>query len=124
MDNSMALEGHQPVGCEAQACKPLEATELRQVDDEGGADALAADPPTKLDGCLCGATGGDQVIDDQDAFAWPHGVLMHLDDVDAVFQGVFLADGLPRQLALLPQRHKPTAQPVGDGSTQDETARF
>ena len=52
------------------------------------------------------------------------GVLVHLDDVDAVFQRVLLADGLPGQLALLAQGHEPAAQPVGDGAAEDEPARL
>src|SRR5262245_36313622 len=49
---------------------------------------------------------------------------MDLDDVNAVFELVVLADGLRRQLALLTDRHEAAAQPVGHRTAEDEATRL
>ncbi len=51
-------------------------------------------------------------------------VLVHLDDVDAVFERVVLADRPPGQLALLAERHEAGAEPVGDRAAENEAARL
>src|SRR5581483_1854680 len=120
----MALEGHQHVRLDAEPCQLLHAAELGQVDDERGADDVAAGALDELGRRLGRPAGSDQVVDDEDALARPDGVIVHLDDVDAVLQRVFLADGLPGQLAFLAQGHEAASQPIGDGAAQDEPARL
>ncbi len=100
------------------------AAEIGQIDDEGGADHLGVQPAQQLDRGLRRAAGGDQIVDQQHRLAGADRVLMHLDDVDAVFELVILADGLGRQLALLADRHEAAAQAVGDGAAEDEAARL
>ena len=125
MPASMPLEGHQRVAVDAVASAsssrpPSSGRSMMKV-------APTTMPPVRADELgrrLGRAAGGDQVVDDQDALARPDGVLVDLDDVDAVFQRVLLADGLPRQLALLADRDEAAAQPVGDGAAEDEAARL
>src|SRR5215468_4584966 len=120
----MALERHQSMTFDAERGEPLCPAQLRQIDDEGGADDLAAGTLDELDRGLGGAAGGDQVVDDQDPLARIDGVLMHLDDVDAIFERVFLANGFPRQLALFAKRDEAAAEPIGDCSPYDKAARL
>ncbi len=87
-------------------------------------DDRAARAPHELRRRLRRAARCDQVVDDQDALALADRVLVHLDHVDTVFQRVLLADGLPRQLAFLADRHEAAPEPVGDGPAQDEPARL
>src|SRR5690606_27357698 len=94
----------------------LEPAELRQIDDERCADRPAPGPAKQLDARFRGAAGCDQIVDDQDPLARGQGVLVYLDYVDAVFERVFLADGLPGQLALFPDGDEAASQPVGDGT--------
>ncbi len=49
---------------------------------------------------------------------------MHFDAVAAVFQRVFLAQHLTRQLARLAHRHEAHAQFQRHGGTEDEATRF
>ncbi len=49
---------------------------------------------------------------------------MDLNNVDAVFQFVILADGLGGQLALLADRHKAAMEAVGHRAAQDKAARL
>ena len=75
----------------ASACG---AAEIRQVDDEGRADDLGTQPAQQLDRGLRRAAGGDQIVDQQHGLAGLQRILVDLDDVDAVFELVVLADGL------------------------------
>jgi FAD/FMN-containing dehydrogenase len=69
----------------------LAAAELGQVDDEGAADDLAAEPLDQLDPGLGRAAGGQQVVDHQHRLAGLDRVVVDLDDRLAVFERVFLA---------------------------------
>lgn len=73
----------------------LETAKVRQVDDESGADNLAARAANKLGGRIGGAAGRNQVVDDENAFALADGILVNLDRVNTVFERVFLPDRLP-----------------------------
>ena len=44
--------------------------------------------------------------------------------IDAVLKAVFLANGLPRQLALFADGNKTAAEPVSDGAAKDKAARL
>ena len=98
------------------------AAEFRQVDDEGGRDNLSTRAADQFDRRLGGATGGDEVVDQEDACARGNGILVDLDRIDAVFEAVVLANGPPRQLALLADRDEAAPEFMGDGAAQDETA--
>ncbi len=100
------------------------AAEIGQVDDEGGAHHVGIELAQELDRGFRRAARGDQIVDQQHGLSGTDGVLMDLDDVDAVFELVVLADRLPRQLALLADRHEAAAQAVGHRAAQDEAARL
>ena len=76
----MSLECHERVRSHTVRVEFLHPAELRQVDDERGADDLAPGPPNELDGGLRRPARRDQVVDDQDPFTRPAGVLVHFDD--------------------------------------------
>ena len=70
------------------------------------------------------AARGDEIVNEQHRLTGLQRILVDLDDVDAVFQLVLLADGLRRQLALLADGHEAAAKAVGDGAAEDEAARL
>jgi len=88
----MSLEGHQHVAPDAERIDLLQAAELGKVDDEGGADYLAAGPPHQLDGRFRRASGGNEVVDDEDALARPHCILVHLAQSNPVPQRFVLEE--------------------------------
>ena len=102
--------------------EPGAAAEVGQVDDEGAADDLAAQPLHQLDAGFGGAAGGEQVVDQQDAFAGQDGIVVHLDHRLAVFQRVGLGDHRPGQLALLADRHEAGGELVRHRAAEDEAA--
>ena len=109
---------------DAELGEPRRAAEIGQIDDESGAHHVGLELAQQLDRGFRRAAGGDQIVDQQHRLARADGILMDLDDVDAVFELVFLADGLGRQLALLADRHEAAAQPVRHRAAQDEAARL
>jgi hypothetical protein len=75
--------------CSQFFCSP----QFGKVDDEGGGHHFAAGFADEIDGSTRGSAGGNEIIDQQDAVVLLDGVGMNLDGIDAVFEGVFLADG-------------------------------
>ena len=71
-----------------------------------------------------GAARGDQVVDQNDALAGLHRVLVHLHLVDAVFERIGDRHRGVRQLALLADRHEAGRELVGDRAAEDEAARL
>lgn len=71
-----------------------------------------------------GAAGRQQVVDQHDALALLHGVLLDLDRVGAVFQRVSVAHCRAGQLALLAQHDEAGAECQGERGGEQEAARF
>jgi NADPH:quinone reductase-like Zn-dependent oxidoreductase len=92
----VSLKGHQCVGLDTECSQHPTATEVGQVDNEAGA-IIAARAANQLDRRLRRATRGDQVVNDQDGSP-VDGILVHLDDIDAVLQRVLLPDRLQGSL--------------------------
>src|SRR5690606_22025392 len=118
------LELDQRVHLHALFPQPVGPAERRQVDHEGGGDDLAARFLDEVDGRVRRSAGRDQIIDQQYLVSAADGIGVDLDGVDAVLEAVLLADRLPRQLALLADRHEAAAEFVGDGAAEDEAARL
>ena len=59
------------------------AAEFRQIDDEAGGEHFGADLLKELDCRVGGAASGDEVVDQDDAFAFDQGILVHFHLVDA-----------------------------------------
>src|SRR3546814_14990421 len=85
---------------------------------------MAARSRHELDGGLRRAAGRNQVVDQQHARAFVNGVGMNFDRIGSIFKIVFLADGLPRQLALLAHRHETKSELMGNRTTENEATRF
>src|SRR5262245_29016104 len=100
------------------------AAEIGQVDDESSTNHVGTELAQQFDRGFGRAAGGDQVVDEEHRLARLQSILMDFDDVDAVFELVFLTDGLGRQLALLADRYEAAAQTVSDRAAEDEAARF
>jgi hypothetical protein len=71
-----------------------------------------------------GATGGDQIVDQDHALALADGVDVDLHLVGAVFERIGHAHGLMRQLAFLADRHKAGRHLVRNRAAEDEAARL
>src|ERR1700722_18801002 len=65
----------------------LAAFEEVELDSEAEAGDLSAQLADELDGGLHGASGGEEVVDDDDALAGLDGVEMDLEGVGAEFEG-------------------------------------
>ena len=87
-------------------------------------DALLETLKEKFDMIIIDTPPILKVADAQIVSARADGVLVDLDGIDAVFERVFLADGLPGQLALLPDRNEAATQPVRYGAAQNEATRL
>src|SRR5262249_23050836 len=119
---SVPFEGHEGMRADAVAAQQVHPADIGEVDEERRAGDKPPGTGDELRRCLRRAAGGDESIDDEDALARLDGVLVDLDDVDAIFERVLLADGLPRQLALLADGDEPAPQAVGHGPAEDEAA--
>ena len=78
----------------------------------------------ELDRGLRRAAGGDEIVDQDDALALRHGVLVHFHFVDAVFERIADGHALERQLALLADRHEAAGHLMRDGAAEDKAARL
>src|SRR3974377_2047229 len=106
---SVTLEGHQRMTVHAKLGESRRSTKTWQVNDEGGAYHFGIELAQQFDCASRRAAGGDEVVDEKHRLAGLERILMYLDDVDAVFELVILADGLPRQPALLANGDKHAA---------------
>ena len=89
----MPLEAHQRVDLHILASELCGSAQFGKVDDEGGGHHFAAGFADEIDGGACCSAGGNEIINQQDAVAFLDGVGVNLDGINAVFEGVFLADG-------------------------------
>src|SRR5262249_10316541 len=100
----------------ATALQPRCTAELWQIDYESSAGYLAAQTADQLNGGLGCAACCNQIVDNQDALTLFNCVLVHLDDVGAIFELIILPDGAPGQLALLADGDETGAEPLCHGA--------
>src|SRR5690606_20243467 len=115
----MPVERNQSMAGDAIALQELQAAEVGKIDDERRAHDLPFRAVQKLHGRFRRAACRDQIINDQDALAGGDRVFMNFDDIDAVFQRVFLADRLPGELALLADGNEAAAEPISDSPAEN-----
>jgi cation diffusion facilitator CzcD-associated flavoprotein CzcO len=120
----MSFESDQGAHRHAELADLLGAAEIGEIDDEAGGQNVGADLLEQLAGRLGGAAGRDQIINQDDAFALEHRVLMHLHLVDAVFQRVADAHALERKFPFFADRHEAGRNLMGDRAAEDEAARL
>ena len=93
--------------------RPCRNAQLEHDLDRGDRGAGALDEQA---GGLGRASGGEDVVDHEDALAVDERVGVHLDLGRAVLERVGLGQGLARELAGLADRHQAEAELVGDGA--------
>jgi len=120
----MSFECHERMGRNAMPAQNVYATQLRQVDEECGTRHQSTRTADELGCRLRRSPRRNQVIDDKNALARLNGILVYLDNIDTVFQRVFLADRLPGQLALLANGDEAATKTVSHCPTDDEAACF
>ena len=103
---------------------PRASTEIGKVDHERASDDFAADRRDQLERGLRRASGRDQVVDEQHAFATRDRVAVHLEAVGPVLELVVLADVLGRELARLADRDEADAKLARERRADDEAARL
>src|SRR5512138_3568239 len=106
-----AVDGHVRMGG-VDGLDPLEEGEL---DDGPEADDVALKELDQVDRAHRGRPGCDEVVDDEDALAAGHGVLVHLEVLDRVLVGGDDRGALAGQLALLADDGHAQAQVTGQG---------
>src|SRR5215469_3461490 len=100
------------------------AFEEVEFDGDGDAGDDAAEALDELNRGLHGATGGEEVVDDDDALAGKDGVLVDLQRVGAVLEVVLHGFGFGGELAGLADGHEAGVETVGERRTENEAAGF
>src|SRR5262249_59531425 len=100
------------------------AAQFRQIDDETGGQNFGADLLEKPHRRLGRAARGDEIVDENDAFAFDQRVFVHFHFIDAVFERIADTDALKRQFAFLADRHKAARHLVRDRAAENKTARL
>lgn len=98
------------------------AVEGAELDEEGDGDDVGTEVFEEFDGGGGSATGGEEVIDEEDLFAGEDGVLVDFDLGFAVFEGVGEAAGAPGEFAAFADGDEAGVEAVGDGGGEDEAA--
>src|SRR5579862_8366363 len=110
-------QGHYVVALELVA-----AVKEIEFDDEGEACDLSAERAREFGGGFGGASGGEQVVDNENFFAGADGVLVHFERVGAVFQCVIEFDSFGGELADFADGNESGVEAVGERGGEDEAA--
>src|SRR5207248_2809174 len=102
----------------------LASIEKRQFDDGRRSRDGRVQFANQRDRCGECAAGGEDVIDDQHAIAFFHGVIMNFERVTAIFEDVLIAALRPRKLAWLTNGNEARAKNTRDATTENESARL
>src|SRR5260221_6090896 len=102
---------HSPYAFARELRAPVQSDQLNQHRDGVDVSAELAD---EIDGCARGASGGEQVVDDQDLLSLLDRVAVHFETVGPVFQIVADADLRGRELADLAYGDEARADAIGD----------
>src|SRR6185503_854453 len=93
-----------------------------QLDEEGEGVHFPTEAGHQLGGRARGAARGQQVVDDQHPLPLLHRIVVNLERIGAVLEGIGRGDALRRQLARLAHGREPRADAIGDGGAEDEPA--
>ena len=105
-------------------CDPLSSVESEQFDDEGAAGNHGTALLDQATACLHRPTGGQQVVDHQDALIFFNAVDVHFQRIGAVFQVVFEGVRVVGQFARFTDRNESHIQFQRQGRGKNESARF
>jgi len=122
--HSIFLELCQRKDFESLLLQATSAAVRGQFDDEGAFENFSACPPQQGACGFAGAAGGEQVVDEQDAFTGRNRIDVDFDASRIEFRFVVLPDGFKGQLARRVERHETCAQGVGKRRADDETTRL
>ena len=95
-----------------------------QFDHKTQAGDLRAQGFSELRGCFGRASGGEQVIDNDDALSLLNRVAVDFESVGAIFEGVIVFRGGCRKLARLAHRNKSSVKAVGHCWTENKATGF
>src|SRR5438445_554532 len=93
-----------------------------QLDEKGERVQLAAETLHQIGGRSGGATGCQQIIDNQHPLPFSHRVGVDLERVGAIFKRIRLPHGRERQLAGLSDRSEARADSIRDRRAENEPA--
>ena len=103
----MSFEPYQRAHRHVELAQSLGPAEIRQIDYEASRKDLRTQLAQQLDGTFGGATGRDQVVDQNDAITVRNRVLVHFHFIEPVLQRIGDGNTLVRELALLADGHEP-----------------
>lgn len=96
------------------------SVEKGELDQHGDADEVGSELVDELHGGGGSATGGKEIVHDQDIFAGKHCILVEFDVCLSIFERVGGFAGEPGQFAFFPHGNESGAQAVGHGRGKDE----
>src|SRR5436309_11903866 len=85
---------------------------------------MAAEAFDEVDDGACGAAGGEEVVDDEDAMAFADCVAVHFERVLTVFEVVRNGDLFGGQLVWFADGHEARVEFDGERRGEDKSARF
>src|SRR3989344_33787 len=116
------LEGGQREGWDADVLQFLRPAEFGQVDDRGSFMDAGAHASYQLGGGEEGATGGDQVIEQQYRVAFTQAVGMNFQVRFAILGAIGLRKHVGGQFALLAEQHQRLVQLICEDRADQKTA--
>src|ERR1700730_11820436 len=93
-----------------------------QFDHKSQAGDLRAQRFGEMGGCFGGASGGEQVIHNDDPLSFLYSVAVNFERVGAVFKGVIVFRGGCREFSRLADGNKSCVEPVGHGGSENKSA--
>lgn len=100
----------------------IAAVEVCEFDQDGDSEEVAAEFGDELSGGGGGATGCEEVVDEDEVIARGDRVFVDFDDGFAVFEGVGDLASFPWEFAFFADEDETAAEAVGDGGGEDEAA--
>src|SRR5579859_3504942 len=100
------------------------AVEKRQFHRKGGAFDYAAEFLHKLCGGRSRAASGEQIIANNHALAWLHGIFVDFEGVRSIFEGIGNAGSFRGQLFWFSNRNEPRSKAIRERRSKNESARL
>ncbi|MFT6180955.1 MAG: hypothetical protein ACJAQT_001925 [Akkermansiaceae bacterium] len=100
----------------------IAALEVGEFDEKGHANDIGIEGFEQLDGGGSGASGGEEIVHEEDFLARFYGVGVDFDDVFAVFETISHLVSGPRELSFFTNGNEARVEVLSDSSGKDETA--
>src|SRR5271165_3819350 len=108
----------------AQSLQFSGASQIREINDKASGNDVRAEFAQELHRAFGRAAGGDEIVDENDAFVRGHGVLVHLHFVEPILKRISDRHLDVRKLALFPDGDEAGRELMRDGASKYETARL